>query len=104
MFTLIHIFPSITSARQTASLISDYLAFDRHRIARRQYMKAFGGMAVMVLLGAAGGSLPPNEALTVSGMLVTPLLVLGVIEMVQWRRLLSRLDEARAEMREVRKS
>lgn len=104
MLTLVHILPSKTPSRETASLVAEYVAFERKRTASRQYMKAFGGMALLVLLGAAFGRVPQNEALIVGGMLVTPPAILGGIEFVQWRRLLRRLDHERAEVQEIRKS
>ena len=47
---------------ETAALTRDYLAFERHRTTRRQYVKAFGGMAILVLLGAVFNRVPRDEA------------------------------------------
>ena len=76
---------------------ADYLAFERIRTARRQYFKAFGGMALMVLAGAAFGRVPRDEALLTAGLLVMPPLTMAAIEAIRWRRLSRRLDQIRAE-------
>ncbi len=76
-------------------LVQDYLAFDRRRAQRRQYMKAFGGMAVLVLIGAAFRRVPRDEAAIVTGLLVAPVLWLAIVELIQWRRLVRRLNDAR---------
>ena len=76
-------------------LVQDYLAFDRRRAHRRQYMKAFGGMAVLVLLGAAFHMVPGGEAVIVAGLLIAPVLWLALIELIHWRRLVRRLHDAR---------
>ena len=104
MLTLVHIRNSQTSPVETASLMADYLAFDRRRIARRQYLKAFGAMAVIVMLGAAIGKVVLREAEIVTGLLLLPPLALSAIEALQWYRLMRRLNHLRAEMQSVRKS
>ena len=104
MLTLVHIRSTKTSSADTASLIADYLAFDRQRTSRRQYMKAFGGMAIIVLFGALFGRVPMNEAWMVAALLVLPPLVLAGIEAIHWHRLARRLDHARAEAQTPRKS
>ena len=104
MLTLVHIRPSKALSADTASLVTDYLAFDRERTLRRQYMKAFGGMAIIVLLGALFGRVPMNEAWIVAALLMLPPLVLAAIEAVHWHRLIGRLDYARAEVQTPRKS
>jgi hypothetical protein len=104
MLTLVNIRSSNTSSFEAASLMSDYLAFDRQRAARRQYLKAFGGMAILVLLGAAFNRVPRDEAAIVAGVLVLPPLVLAVIESLRWRRLVRRLHDARVLAQSVRKS
>jgi len=109
MLTLVQIRPdriesSRTSSGDTASLVADYLVFDRRRTTRRQYTKAFGGMALLVLLGALFGRVPANEAPVVIGLLLAPPLLMGAFEFVQWRRLVRRLDGVRVDAREVRKS
>ena len=77
------------------SLVQDYLAFDRRRAHRRHYMKAFGGMALLVLIGAAFQRVPRGEAVIVAGLLVTPVLWLAIVELFHWRRLVRRLNDAR---------
>jgi len=104
MFTLVQIPSSRSSAADSASLMADYLAFDRQRSSRRQYMKAFGGMAVVVLLGALFNRVPANEAVIVVGLLVAPPLMMAAVEAVQRYRLVRRLNRLRAEVREVKKS
>jgi hypothetical protein len=109
MLTLVQIRPiridaSRTSSGDSAALVADYLSFDRRRTARRQYTKAFGGMALLVLLGALFGRVPADEAPIVIGLLLAPPLLLGAFEFVQWRRLVRRLGGVRAEARESRKS
>jgi hypothetical protein len=104
MFTLVNIRSSNTSSFEAASLMSDYLAFDRQRTIRRQYLKAFGGMAILVLLGAAFNRVPRDEAAVVAALLVVPPLCLAVIEALRWRRLVRRLHDARVHAQAVRKS
>ena len=104
MLTLVHIRNSQTSPVETASLMADYLEFDRRRIARRQYLKAFGAMAVIVMLGAAIGKVVLREAEVVAALLLLPPLVLSAIEAVQWYRLKRRLNRLRAEVQSVKKS
>jgi uncharacterized membrane protein len=104
MFTLVQIPRSATSSVQTASLVADYVAFDKRRTSRRQYQKAFGGMALIVALGALFGRVDVQEAEIVGALLVLPVLALAVFEAVHWRRLARRLDRARAEVQTVRKS
>jgi hypothetical protein len=104
MLTLVNISSSDTSAVETATLIADYAAFDRQRTARRQYMKAFGGMAIVVLFGAAFNYVPRGQALIVAGLLVLLPLSLGVVEAAHWFRLVRRLDRVRAEVHTPKKS
>jgi hypothetical protein len=104
VLTLVQVRRSARSSAETASLVSDYLAFDRRRMARRQYLKAFGGMALVVLLGGAFGRVPADQAWIVAGLLLVLPLSLVAIEMIQWRRLMRRLNAIRAQVREVRKS
>jgi hypothetical protein len=104
MFTLVQIPSSPKSSRQTASLVADYLAFDRQRTSRRQYVKAFGGMALVVLIGALFGRVDMREAEIVTGLLLLPPGALLAVEWFHWRRLVKRLDDARADVQTVRKS
>lgn len=104
MFTLVQIPSSPTSAADSASVMADYLAFDRQRTSRRQYMKAFGGMALIVLLGGLFNRVPRNEAVVVVALLLAPPLVMAAVEAVQRYRLARRLNFLRAEVREVKKS
>ena len=104
MLTLVQIPSSPATSTQSAALMAAYLAFDRRRTSRRQYTKAFGGMAMVVLFGAAIGRVPIGEAWIVAGLLILPPLVLGTIEAVHWRRLMQRLDQVRGEVRAIRKS
>lgn len=80
------------------TLVHDYLAFDRRRAARRQYLKAFGAMAAIVLLGAVTGRVVMREAAIVAGLLLLPLLAWSAIEAVRWHRLMRRLNRLRAEV------
>ena len=73
----------------------DYLAFERHRASRRQYIKAFGGMAILVLMGAVFNRVPRDEALIVAGLLGLPPVWLSMVELIGWRRLVRRLDAVR---------
>jgi hypothetical protein len=104
MLTLVPVRRAANASADTASLVADYLAFDRRRSARRQYMKAFGGMAVVVLSGATFGRVRPNEAWIVAGLLLLCPLVLLMMETVQKSRLLRRLHIIRVQARTVRKS
>ena len=104
MLTLVQVRNAATSSTETASLVADYTAFDRRRTSRRQYQKAFGGLAVIVLLGALFGRVPGDEAAVVGGLLIVPPLALAILELIHWRRLMNRLDRVRAELRSVRKS
>ena len=69
----------------------DYMAYERLRTARRQYSKAFGGMAMIVLVGALSGRVRLNEAEIVAGLLLLLPLSLAAIEFIHWRRLVRRL-------------
>ena len=108
MLTLVQIqSPSVpTSSADTASLVADYLAFDRQRTSRRQYMKAFGGMAILVLLGArVRPRRRSSEAWIVAGLLVATAAVRSPPSRPSsWHRLVRRLDRLRAEVQTVRKS
>jgi len=104
MFTLVQIPRSPTSSADTSSLVADYVAFDQRRTSRRQYQKAFGGMAIVVLLGALFGYVAMAEAGVVIALLMAPVLTLAIIEGVQWRRLARHLDRVRAEVQTIRKS
>jgi hypothetical protein len=104
MFTLVQVPRSATSSVETSSLVADYVEFDKHRTSRRQYQKAFGGMAILVLLGALFGYVAMAEAAVVVALLITPVLALAIIEGVQWWRLARHLDRVRAEVRTIRKS
>lgn len=84
---------------ETLAVNRDYAAFERLRTTRRQYTKAFGGMAMLVLLGAAFDRVPRHEALIVAGWLSLGPLGLFIVERVRWRRLVRRLDVARAAAR-----
>jgi len=98
MFTLVQIPRSATSSVATSTLVADYVAFDRRRMLRRQYQKAFGGMAIVVLLGALFGRVETAEAAVVVALLIAPVLALAIIEGIQWRRLARHLDRVRAEV------
>jgi hypothetical protein len=104
MFTLVHIQSSPQSSREAASLVADYLTFDRQRTSRRQYVKAFGGMAIVVLVGALFGRVDTREAEIVGALLSLPPAVLVAAEWRHWRRLVRRLDGVRAEVQSARKS
>jgi hypothetical protein len=104
MFTLVRIPPSKETTTDSASLIADYLAFDRQRTLRRQYMKAFGGMALLVLIGAVFGRARGDEALIAAALLLVVPVLLGVIEAWRWHRLNARLSDARVQAQTIRKS
>src|SRR5215203_3016929 len=88
--------PSSRPVGETAALTRDYLAFERQRTTRRQYLKAFGGMAVLVMLGAVFNRVPRDEALIVAALLSLLPSWLWVAERIRWRRLVDRLDAVRA--------
>ncbi len=96
MLTLVQVHRSGASAEETASLVADYLAFDRRRAARRQYVKAFGGIALVVLLGAVFDRVPADQAWIVAGLLLLLPVALVAVETVQRRRLVCRLNTVRA--------
>jgi hypothetical protein len=96
MLTLVRIQRSSRSAAATAELIADYTAFDRQRASRRQYVKLFGGLAVIVALGALFQLEPRREALVAAGVFATPPAILGLIEAWSWRRLVRRMKAVRA--------
>jgi hypothetical protein len=104
MLTLVQVQRSATSSADSASLVADYMAFDKRRTSRRQYQKAFGGMAIIVLLGALFGRVAMEEAEIVGALLMLPVLALAVVEVIHWRRLTRRLDRVRADVKTVRKS
>jgi hypothetical protein len=104
MITLVQIPRSATSTAHTASLVADYVAFDTRRRSRRQYQKAFGGLAIIVALGALFGRVNTGEAAIVDALLLLPMLTLAVIEVIHWHRLVRRLARVRAEAQSVRKS
>jgi hypothetical protein len=92
------------SPANTAALVAEYIAFERSRTARRQYVKAFGGMALVVLIGAVFDRVPVHQAWIVAGLLLLLPLTLLIIEMVQRHRLSRRLNIIRAQSQAVRKS
>ena len=104
MLTLVQVRNAAGTSTEAASLVADYAAFDRRRTSRRQYQKAFGGLAVVVLLGALFGRVPADEAAVVGGLLIVPPMILAIVELVHWRRLLRRLDLVRKEARLIKKS
>lgn len=61
-------------------------------------MKAFGGMAILVLLGAAFNRVPLDEAWIVAGLLAAPPLFLAVVEAITWRRLVRHLKRLKIQM------
>lgn len=104
MLTLVRLAHSETTSADTASLVADYLAFERQRTTRRQYLKAFGGFAVLILLAAALGRVPFGEAEIAAGLLIVPPVALIIVELIRWRRLVLRLDRVRAELHSVKKA
>jgi hypothetical protein len=104
MLTLVQIKNSRSSSAENASLVADYMAFDRRRTERRQYQKAFGGLGIIVLIGALFGRVPADQAAIIAGLLIAPPVALAIVEVVHWRRLVRRLEQARLEARSVRKS
>jgi hypothetical protein len=103
-FTLVPIDKSDRSSVEAAALVADYISFDRRRTERRQYQKAFGGMGIIVLLGAVFGRVPADQAAIVGGLLIVPPVALAIVEAVHWRRLVRRLALARKEAQISRKS
>lgn len=103
-FTVVPIDKSDRSSVKAAALAADYIAFDRRRTERRQYQKAFGGMSLIVVLGALFGRVPADQAVIVAGLLIVPPVVLAIVEVVHWRRLVRRLDHSRKEAQISRKS
>jgi KUP system potassium uptake protein len=99
MRTLADIRDAGSANRDTTALVNDYRVFERRRTTRRQYMKALGGMAALVLLGAAFKRVPVGEAFSVAGLLIAPPLWLAIAELICWRRLMRRLDEVRLHTR-----
>lgn len=83
--------------------MADYLAFDRQRLQRRQYAKAFIALAVVASLSGLAGRLPLDQAVIFATVLLLPPVALWAIEGFRWHRLLRRLDKIRAEVRDVRK-
>jgi hypothetical protein len=73
-------------------------------VLRRQYVKAFGGMAVIVVLGALFGKVDPREGAWVAGLLLLLPAIVVVDEWRHWRRLLRRLGDARLQVQGGRKS
>ena len=104
MFTLVQIPRSTTASGATSSLVADYVTFEKRRTSRRQYQKAFGGMAIVVLLGALFGRVAIAEAAVVGALLLAPVIMLAMIEVIHWRRLVRRLDRVRADVQTIRKS
>src|SRR6185503_19554001 len=104
MLTLVQIKNSQSTSAEAASLVADYMAFDRRRTERRQYQKAFGGMGIIVLIGALFGRVPADQAAIVAGLLIAPPVALAIVEVVHWRRLVQRLDRARKDAQITRKS
>jgi len=104
MRTLVQIKNAQLSSVEAASLVADYLAFDKRRTERRQYQKAFGGMGIIVLIGALFGRVPADQAAIVAGLLIAPPVALSIVEVVHWRRLVRRLDRARKDAQITRKS
>jgi hypothetical protein len=101
MLTLVRIPRSDRSAAALATLVEDYLAFDRRRLWRRQYIKAFGSLAIVVAFGAVFRFVPRREALVAGGLLTVPPGALALLEGLHWRRLVRRLDALRASIQQV---
>ena len=104
MLTLVQIQSSATSASDSALLVADYLAFDKRRTSRRQYQKAFGGMAIIVMVGALLGQVAIHEAEIVSAGLLLPVVALAVLEAISRSRLMRRLNRVRRELQSGRQS
>jgi hypothetical protein len=100
MLTLVQIGNAHVPSEEAARLVADYLKFDRRRTERRQYLKAFGGMAALVLLGALFGRVALVEAEIVAGLLLSLPLMLAIIEAIQWYGLMRRLRRLRASVQE----
>jgi hypothetical protein len=86
------------SSSRNAALIADYVQFDQQRRYRRQYIKAFGGMTILVLAGAVFRFVPARQAEVAAGLFAIPPITLGIIEALGWRQLVRRLGGIRAEI------
>jgi hypothetical protein len=86
-------------AGHTTALATDYVQFEQQRRQRRQYIKAFTGMTILVLAGAAFGFVPLRQAEVAAALLAAPPVTLGIIDAIGWTQLVRRLTAIRAEMR-----
>ena len=101
MLTLVTVVPS---ARRSPPLVADYALFARRRAARRPFLKALLGFAVVLVFGMLVGSLPPGQAELAIGLCLAPAMWLKAEEWIGRHRLRRRLDHARAEVRSAGKS
>ena len=79
-----------------ASLIADYLAFQRHRRQSRPLALIFAGFALMTLAGGALGTVPRIESLEAAASFIVLLAGLWLLNAWRWSRLRNRLAELRA--------
>ena len=101
MHTLVQIARGPRSSVDAATLMTDYLQFDRQRRHSRPLMTTFAGFALLVLLGGAIGSVPRTESFEAAGTFIVPAGALLLAN--RWRRLRlnQRLDAIRAEIRDA---
>jgi lipopolysaccharide export LptBFGC system permease protein LptF len=101
MLTLVKIPRSHRSAAATAALIADYTAYDHQRSYRRQYIRAFGGIAVIVFFGAMFRFEPRREGLIAALLFALPPAILGAVEAYHWHRLTRRLKAIHADIQQA---
>ena len=87
--------------RREASLVTDYLAFDRDRRRNRPFIQAFAGFALLALLGGAIGSVPRVESLEAASVFVVPVGALLMLNAWRWASLYRRLHAIRAEIHQT---
>src|SRR6476469_9670037 len=100
MHTLVHIARGPRSSVETATLMTDYLQFDRQRRQSRPFMQTFAGFALLMLIGGAIGSVPRRESFEAAAMFIVPAGAMLLANVWRWSRLNQRLDAIRAEIRE----
>jgi len=101
MHTLVQIERGPRSKVATASLMTEYLRFDRQRRQSRPVMQTFAGFALLMLLGGAIGSVPRTESLEAAGMFMVPAGALLLANAWRWARLNQRLGAIRAEIQQA---
>jgi hypothetical protein len=100
MHTLVHVARGPRSSVDTATLMTDYLQFDRQRRYSRHLMTTFTGFALLLLVGGAIGSVPRSESFEAAGMFIVPAGALLLANAWRRSRLNQRLHAIRAEIRQ----